>query len=225
MIFWLLLPVLLPAAATARNPAAGCHCFRERTYDPARPFVADDYLLTTVFNSLIARVFDISKQRIIMMKMRGAIDGDALIVGLYAARHTGADLNLLLSIHKVGGHWSEIFSSGDFPLDKGTPLMKKIASGMGDGAAAEAVTREIIGEYFQIPKEEVNASLKRGLSPKELVFVLTMARHARRQPDEIAAMYQPDGKSWSKIAHELGLSPRDAGRLIYDAPAFGFPGS
>ena len=42
--------------------ATGCHCFRQRSYDPEAKFVADDYILATSFNSLTANLFNIPKK-------------------------------------------------------------------------------------------------------------------------------------------------------------------
>ena len=36
-----------------------CHCFLDRSYDPADKFAADEYILATSFNSLLAKSFDI----------------------------------------------------------------------------------------------------------------------------------------------------------------------
>ena len=63
--------------------AAGCHCFKDRSYDPAQKFAADEYILATSFNSMLATSFNISKSQIIMLRMRMGVGGEDLITSLY----------------------------------------------------------------------------------------------------------------------------------------------
>ena len=46
----LALAALLPAPGLAA-PAAACHCYRDRAFDPARPAAADPYILATTRSS------------------------------------------------------------------------------------------------------------------------------------------------------------------------------
>ncbi len=225
IILFLLLFALIPGTVLAETMAAGCHCFKNRVYDPRQKFAADEYILTTTFNSLIARVFGISKQQIIMMKMRGGIPSDDLTVALFAARENNTDMNLLLSLHKTGDSWSTIFSSPEFPIKDRESLLGRIAAGMDDFVVADQVTREIIRDYFKISLEKVAGFMKAGVVARELVFSLTMAEHSGKQPSEIISMYRKKKKSWSEIAADFGLSAKETGRLLYDAPGFQFPGS
>lgn len=65
---FVLILLSMSCASAFAQPTGGCHCFRDRTYNPENKFSSDSYLLTTVFNSLTADYFSISKQQIITLK-------------------------------------------------------------------------------------------------------------------------------------------------------------
>ena len=65
----LFLVLLLLFATMGAEPASsemvtGCHCFKQRSYDPEARFAADDYILATSFNSLTANIFNIPKRQV-----------------------------------------------------------------------------------------------------------------------------------------------------------------
>jgi len=43
------LTLFFAAPAARADMTAACHCFRDRTFNPAAPFSSDDYLLTNNF--------------------------------------------------------------------------------------------------------------------------------------------------------------------------------
>ena len=57
MRYLILLALVLAPLPAAAIPAITCHCFTERAYDPALPFVADPYFLATTQNSFFAAAF------------------------------------------------------------------------------------------------------------------------------------------------------------------------
>ena len=79
-----------------------CHCFQDRSFDPGDRFAADDYLLATSFNSLLAKSFDISKKQVVMLKMDEGVSQDDLLVGLKATKLTGGYLEQLLGLRRAG---------------------------------------------------------------------------------------------------------------------------
>jgi hypothetical protein len=85
----LLLFVLAPAHTSFAASTVNCHCFQDRSYDPGDKFAADDYILATSFNSLLAKSFDISKKQVVMLKMNEGVNQDDLLVGLKLTKLTG----------------------------------------------------------------------------------------------------------------------------------------
>ena len=52
-----------PVQNSFAESTINCHCFQDRSFDPGDKFAADDYILATSFNSLLAKSFDITKNR------------------------------------------------------------------------------------------------------------------------------------------------------------------
>jgi hypothetical protein len=56
ILLYLSIQFILPMPALATS-AITCHCFRDRSYDPAQPSMGDPYFLATTQNSFFAIVF------------------------------------------------------------------------------------------------------------------------------------------------------------------------
>jgi hypothetical protein len=96
------LAIMVPASFAFAESTINCHCFQDRSYDPGDKFAADDYLLATSFNSLLARSFDISKEQVVILKMEEKVSQDDLLVGLKITRLTGGYLEQLLGLRSAG---------------------------------------------------------------------------------------------------------------------------
>ena len=82
-----------PSPAAGQGAAAGCHCFRDRTYDPARPAAADPYVLATSRSSLLSAAFAVPKAELVQGAMGGTAPEDAWVArwaGARAGRDAGA---------------------------------------------------------------------------------------------------------------------------------------
>jgi hypothetical protein len=102
--------ILGPSLHAFAESAIKCHCFTERSYNPADKFAADDYILATSFNSLLAKFNDISKRQIVMIKMSEGMAQDDLLVSLKLAKITGIDLRKFLSLRRENKTWTSIIS-------------------------------------------------------------------------------------------------------------------
>lgn len=220
-LFGILLFLLFFAPVSwAMNPesTSTCHCFKDRAFDPARKFAADKYLLTTSFNSFIAVNFDISKSQIVMMKMKGGIDPDTLLIALYVAREGAVELDNVLAILENGGRWEQVFSSTSL---KGSVEAKEIfaqitATRGDDEEAAEIVTDQLLQSYFDMEEEDILSLHREGGTGRESVLVNILAQHSSRdsKPAEILIMYKRQQKSWSEIANYYGFTPKETGNLL-----------
>ena len=90
----LLLPLSSPVAT-----AITCHCFIDRSYDPARPSLADPYLLATAQNSFFAALFNVDKKTIVMKKQAGG-SSDDLWVAYWVASKSGRTAETILSVRE-----------------------------------------------------------------------------------------------------------------------------
>src|SRR5574338_923128 len=100
----LVLLLAAPAAARAEG-TGGCHCFRDRTFDPERPSAADPYILATARSSLLSAVFGPGKSVLVRKVMSGTA-AEALWVAYWAAARSGADPEELLSRRERTGSWT-----------------------------------------------------------------------------------------------------------------------
>ncbi len=91
---------LTTTASLAAESVTGCHCFKDRTYNPLDKFAADGYILATSFNSLLSEYFGISKRQIIQHRMQGGIDQDDLLIGLTISKDSGVTLNTCLTCER-----------------------------------------------------------------------------------------------------------------------------
>jgi hypothetical protein len=216
----LFLCVVIPSGNVVAESAISCHCFQDRTFQPAEPFAADDYILATSFNSLLARSFDIPKRQIVMLKMKEGVGQNDLLVGLKVAKITGVDLEKLLGHRRENQSWPMIIASlkqqGTIEKDR---ILATIGSGMAVDKAGDGIADELIGNFYSVPAEDVQQLRQAGLNEKEMALVFVLAHASDRQPQELVGQHNREGKSWSRIADSLGIEPAAAGKLVLHYPA------
>jgi len=215
----LLLLFFVPVSwAMNLESTSSCHCFKDRAFDPARKFAADKYLLTTSFNSFIAVNFQLSKSQIVMMKMKGGIDPDTLLIGLYVAREGAVELDNVLAILENGGSWQQVLSSSSLKGDaEAKEVFTQITATRGNNAeAAEIVTDQLLKNYFAIGMEDIVSLHREGATGRESVLVNILAQHSSRdsKPADILTMYTRQQKSWGEIANYYGFTPKETGNLL-----------
>jgi hypothetical protein len=209
-----------PAQNSFAESTINCHCFQDRSYNPADKFAADDYILATSFNSLLAKSFDISKKQVVMLKMEEKVNQDDLLVGLKITKLTGGYLEQLLGLRSAGYEWSQIIKGMEqqdtINKDK---LAKGIRSGLPDKEAGIRVADEMITGFYKVTAEEVKRFRVYGLSEKEMALVFILAHFKDKKPEIFVEQYKKQGSSWSQIAFNLGIEPAAAGKLILAYPA------
>jgi len=212
--------LLGPAQNAFAESTINCHCFQSRSYDPVDKFSADDYILATSFNSLLAKSFDISKKQVVMLKMDEGVSQDDLLVGLKITKLSGGYLEQLLGLRRVGYTWSQIISGMEQQeIINNDKLAKAIRSGMPVSEAGAGVADEMIEGFYKIPAEEVKRFRAYGLSEKEMALVFVLAHFKNQKPEIFVEQYKKQGSSWSQIAFNLGVEPAAAGKLILAYPA------
>jgi hypothetical protein len=197
--------------------AAGCHCFKDRTYDPARKFAVDAYILATSFNSLLAAHFGISKRQIIMMRMQGGVDGEDLTTSLYLARVLHRDFKSLLALRAEGQSWSRIIIDQGTEIPVEDPVKTAADEKADDRTINERIVALMVSSYFKIPPESLEKYRDLGLSDKEIVLSLGLSVKSGRSVDEITALKREGGQSWGEIADSLGIAAADIGSMITQA--------
>ncbi len=195
-----------------------CHCFNDRVYNPDKKFASDGYLVTTSFNSFIAVNFDLSKSQIVMMKMKGGVDPDALLIALYIAKEGDVQFDNVLAVVENGGTWEQVLNSGSV---QGGPHAKEVFKAIADAMdnqdeVVAIVTNEMLKSYFDLKGTEIAKLRKEKVSGRELVLVNILAQHSKRvtSATEVLTMYTRQQKSWSEIANYFGFTPKEMGKLL-----------
>ena len=214
-IWILLFSLLLIPSLTTAEPTAGCHCFRNRAFDPADKFAADEYLLATTYNSLIAATLDISKRQIVMKKMKGGINADDLLIGLYVAAQTAKPLDLLLTIRDNGGSWQEIMQAPGIEANNTTdPILDAISSGKQADTITRMITDFMLSSYYNCSKSEFKSLQKYKLSNKETALLFALKKQTGASMEQLIDLSQQQKMSWSAIAHQFKLTPAEVGKNI-----------
>lgn len=218
---WLIFLALLLGGCGAAQAATtnGCHCFQERAFDPRAPFAADGYLLATTFNSLIARSFNLSKQRIVLLKMQGGVAAADLLLGLELARLSRTDSQRLFEGRKTGVPWPTLLAELNLaPEVRDGALVKQLLAGGAASQAGELVADRMLGEFFALPPRQIQELRATGLDARALALVLGLAHYTGREPAFFIRQAQGEKRSWSEIAALVGVSPKAAGTLILNYP-------
>jgi|GEM_PF-640636 len=208
------------SAMEVPQQTSSCHCYQDRVFDPERKFAADGYLLTTSFNSFISANFQISKNQIVMMKMKRGVDPDDLLISLFVARICDVEVNSLLAIRDNGGVWKQILASGSLKKNEKNKnsLNALLAALDTEGGAVEAVTDQLVKEFFRVSDSEIASLREEGATGREIVLIYLMERYWKTDATaaDILSMYTKKKMSWGEIASYFGLTPKETGKLLQD---------
>ncbi len=215
ILLLLLLLTTMMAVPAGAEIAAGCHCFRQRSYDPEAKFIADDYILATSFNSLTANIFNISKKQIVMLKMRGGVHQNDLLLSLRLSHDFGLDQQQLLNLRQKDYSWQKIISQSK-PLSeiKDNILLTMIKSGKPVNDLGQEVANSMIADFYNAPKKEIEKLRLSGFNEKELALFFLLVRNKQVKPEDLVKQVKDEGQSWSEVAHKLDITPAMAGQLI-----------
>jgi hypothetical protein len=208
-----------PAADSPAATAINCHCFKDRIYNPAARFAADEYILATSFNSLLSRSFAIPKSRVVMLKMKEGVRQDDLLIGLQISQTCGEDPQQLFTARRQGQPWSEIIRGlNRIPDVQKDQLLETMGADNPTDKAAAGVADKLLADFFQVPTAVITGYRESGLREQEIALLLILAHVGDRQPAALLELRNKGGKSWSEIADGLGVEPAAAGKLILQYP-------
>lgn len=218
--FFVIFPLLLLFAILMAMPvnaetATGCHCFRQRDYNPEAKFIADDYILATSFNSLTANLFNIPKKQIIMLKMKGGVQQNDLLLALKLDHDFGIDHQQLLNLRQKDFSWQKIISQS-IPLaeTKDNALLIMIKTGKPVNDLGQKVANTMIADFYNVPEKEVEKFRFLGFNEKEMALFFLLVQNKQVKPNDLVKQIKDEGQSWSEVAHKLEITPAMAGQLI-----------
>lgn len=204
----LAIALVLPLHGTAvANPTISCHCFQERSYDPARPQVADPYLLATVQNTFMAVIFTVPKKDLVQAKMSGAA-GDSLWVAHYLAAEHPVAAGQLLVARQRSTSWRGALQALDFgTLRAGERFAALLHNEATDQALAAAAADEMLLEHFACTANDLERLRFRGANTAEVIFSALLARKSGHSPLDFYENFSNGRSSWGQMFDALGLLP------------------
>ena len=194
----------MPALAAS---AVSCHCFRDRSFDPARPAAADPYVLATAQNSLLAAAFGTEKKEIVSAKMTGTPGED-----LWVAHWAGAKLGLrpaeLLDARSRAAGWSEAFADLGVEASRlGGDAAEVLARHGGDAALTSLVVDDVLVSRLRATPEALREVRARGAVDAATVAASILFRLSGKSPAETYLSVAEGSTTWGSLFHSVGVEP------------------
>ncbi len=200
----LLLALAAPALA---GPPVSCHCFKDRSFDPASPAAADPYVLATGQNSLLAAAFGMEKKAIVTSKMTGAA-GEDLWVAHWAAGKAGLRAEEFLDARSRAGSWAEALAGLGVSAGRlGDGTAEVLARPGADVALARAAVDDVVASRLGVPPADLGAVRALGATDAEAVAAAVLSRLTGRPPSELRQAVAAGKASWGALYHGAGVEP------------------
>lgn len=210
-VLLLLSPLPLPASGV---PAITCHCFTDRSYDPARPTLADPYFLATTQNSFFAIVFNAERKALVMKKQQGA-SADDLWVAYRLAATAKVPPESLLQARQARQSWPEVQVQLQLsPGAPGTHFAGALKAKAATARLAEAVVDDLLLQYRLLGQGELTAMRQLGASNQELIIGAVIAARKRQPVRKIFLEVKSGASSWGALLREARIDTRELQREI-----------
>ncbi|MGW8324033.1 MAG: hypothetical protein ACWGSD_21025 [Thermodesulfobacteriota bacterium] len=213
LVMALTLFVLTGSRPVHAEMAGGCHCFKNRSYNPEDRFGVDDYLRATAVNSLVARFFHVSKKDIVMMRMNGA-PLEELLAAFYISRRGEIDYREILDLRFKHIPWPEVLTQTGLKPETIEPGFADVLA-RGDTRVMEHLEDATLARFFSIEPAEVIQLRTLGLeNVRDRVLALGLARRLNVPAGDLARSLRQENRSWGEMAAEAGLTPEHMGPYI-----------
>ncbi|MBT0663763.1 hypothetical protein KI809_05555 [Geobacter pelophilus] len=204
----LTLALLAPITAAAA-PAITCHCFKDRTYDPAHPAIADPYFLANAQNSLFAAIFNVDKKGIVVKKQLGT-SSDDLWIAYWLTMKSGKPAESLLQSRGAKESWRDVVEAARIPAKSlGSEFSAALKSNLQDFRLAELVVNGLIVEHRLLSGPDLAAIRKAGATNQELVIAILLAAKTKQPAMSHYRAVKSGGKSWGALLNSAGIAPAD----------------
>ncbi len=204
----LIILLLLPMPALA-IPAITCHCFTDRSFEPARPAAADPYFLATTQNSFFAQVFNVDKKTIVIKKQQGTSPDD-LWIAYWVATKSGASPEALLQTRSKNVSWKDVI----VPLrlnekNLGARFSKALNANSSSAHLAETVVDDLFARYQLLGEGELAAMRQAGASSQELILSTVIAAKTRQPTRQIFLDVKNGSKTWGALLQKANIDPKN----------------
>ena len=206
----LLLLLLACPSITSAESAISCHCFQDRSYDPARPQAADGYFLANLHNSLFAGVTGMPKRELVSSLMGGG-SGTTLWIEWYLVVRGGLDAEVIGRLRSDGQSWRDIAKQQRLPLDQLSPeVVAELVRGRSDEAVASAIINEVLISRLAV-KPSILTDLRRaGGTDREVIAVSVLSRRLNIPSGDLLRRIRSGDGSWSSWVTKAGIDGKNA---------------
>ena len=194
----LMVLLIIPPSSFAL-PAITCHCFTDRSFEPARPAAADPYFLATTQNSFFAIVFHVDKKTIVMKK-QGGTSPDDLWIAYWVAAKAGMAPDTLLQAKQKEATWNTVLTSRRLTNDAlGRRFLDTLNAKSSSALLANAVVEELFLNHHLLDDKELTAVRQAGASNQELIIATVIAARTRQPARQIYLEVKNGSKSWGSL--------------------------
>lgn len=204
------LALLLALASPAPGaPIIACHCFQDRSFDPAEPRRVEPYLLATTRNSFLAVAFGQSKKETVRLRMAGTAGADLWVAYYLAAKMKAPAGELLQSRTKTDSWLNVLAGRGIDPRQTGPLFGNVLAAGGNDQALADAAADETLGIVTGVAPGELIQFRERGADTGEIILALLISQRIGRPALNLHAEVQAGRATWGGLIDSAGIQPAE----------------
>jgi hypothetical protein len=184
-------------------PTATCHCFRNRSFDPADPPAADPYILAATRSSLLSAAFGVPKAGLVRAVMSGTPPED-LWIAHWAAARTGRAAERLLADRGETGSWKAALA-GTTGLP--APFAAAAARAAPAGELAAFAVDDVLATRLGADPPGVRALREAGATTEQVIVASFLAPRLKAPPTEVLARFRGGKATWGTLLHDAGLAP------------------
>ena len=198
---FIILIFALTGFAQAKS-AISCHCFQEREYDPQRAYAADPYFLATTQNSLLAKLFGVSKKDVVRAKMSGA-DGDSLWVGHYLAQNSGRSIDEVDALFTQKDGWRGVVQQLQIAPERLSPRF--MAALDDQQQLATVVVDAQLLENLKLTPLQLQRLREQGADNHRTIMAVFISQSGQQEPAELFTRVAAGQTSWGRLLAEQKL--------------------
>ena len=205
----LLLATIALSSPAQAIPTITCHCFTDRSYDPARPALADPYFLAMTQNTLFAQVFKVDKKTVVIKKQQG-VSSDDLWIAYWIAAKSGQSPEGLLQAKTNKGTWPEVIGQLRLPPKTlGVGISGALSAGASAAVLAATVVDDLFRSYRLLSDGEVAALRQAGANNQELILSTVIATKTCKPARQFYQEVTTGATTWGTLLQQAKIDPRN----------------